>query len=175
MPTCPACGYNNDANAINCARCSHLLSKTKTVTDSTIPIVDKIVPAKRLYPRQIATLGAASVALYVDDTEEPLILEVVRQAILGRHEANSRSQPRVDLTPYRAYEKGVSRLHAIIRRGDTGLMVEDLASTNGTWLNDSALEPYIGKPLKSGDRLRLGKLIIEIYLASEVAKQASSA
>jgi hypothetical protein len=174
MPACPVCGYENDLNAFRCARCASPLARDKRTTDSTIPITDKIVPAKRHFPRQVGPLGAASIALYVDDTDEPLILEVVRQAILGRHEANSRSQPRVDLTPYRAYEKGVSRLHAIIRRTDNGLMVEDLASTNGTWLNDAALEPYIGKPLKSGDRLRLGKLVIEIVLASETAKEASA-
>jgi len=162
MPACPTCGYENAPNAVTCAKCSTLLSKPERETERTIEFSANIVTAKRYAPRQTGAISGTSIALYIEDAQEPFVLEVVRQAILGRYEANSRSQPRIDLTPYRAYDKGVSRLHAIIRRTENGLMVEDLASTNGTWLNDSPLDPYIPRSLNSGDRVRRSKLEIEI-------------
>jgi hypothetical protein len=163
MPTCPSCGYDNTIDAVVCVKCSvPLVSKTTRLVQTTLEIPDNIVSARRFFPKQTGTLGGTSIALHIDESQEPVILEVVRQAILGRFEANSRSQPRVDLTPFGAYEKGVSRLHAIIRRTENGLMIEDLASTNGSALNDIPLDPYIPKPLKSGDQLKLSKLGIEI-------------
>ncbi len=162
MPACPACGHENPVNALTCARCSALLSRPEREAEKTIEFSENIIGAKRHAPRSTATIGGTSIALYIEESQEPLVLEVVRQAILGRYEANNRSQPRIDLTPYRAYDKGVSRLHAIIRRTENGLMVEDLASTNGTWLNESPLDPYIPRRLTSGDRLRLSKLEIEV-------------
>jgi pSer/pThr/pTyr-binding forkhead associated (FHA) protein len=113
--------------------------------------------------RVTATLGANAVALYIDNDAEPLILEVSNQAILGRYTPNSTPQPRVDLTPYRALERGVSRMHAIIRRTGTGLVLQDLASSNGTWLNGVKLQPYVQTPLKSGDHFQLSQIDIEIY------------
>lgn len=48
----------------------------------------------------------------------------------------------------------VSNRHArIVREGGT-LVLEDLGSTNGTWLNDSTLGGPT--PLHAGDRIRLG-------------------
>src|SRR5690242_3264675 len=133
MATCPSCGYDNITDAIVCVKCSlPLVPKSTRLVQTTLEIPDNIVSARRYFPKQTGTLGGTSMSLFIEEGTEPLILEVVRQAILGRYEANNRSQPRVDLTPFGAYEKGVSRLHAIIRRTDHGLMIEDLASTNGT-------------------------------------------
>ena len=163
MAMCPSCGYDNTIDAVVCVKCSlPLVSKPTRLAQTTLEIPDNIVSARRYFPKQTGTIGGTSIALYVEEGQEPVILEVVRQAILGRYEANNRSQPRVDLTPFGAYEKGVSRLHAIIRRTENGLMIEDLASTNGTALNDVPLDPYMPKALKSGDRLKLSKLGIVI-------------
>lgn len=50
----------------------------------------------------------------------------------------------------------VSRLHCRFTVGDTGqLEVEDLGSTNGTWVNDQRVTRA---PLSAGDRVRLGQL-----------------
>lgn len=160
MPTCPVCGYDNTLDAVVCVRCSVPLAKANP--ERTLEIPEKILPAWRHPPRPTGVLSGAAVALFIDDAEEPVVLEVVRQAILGRYEADNRSQPRLDLTPFGAYEKGVSRLHVVIRRTENGLMIEDLASTNGTLLNGAPLDPYSPKPLHSGDHLVLSKLEIEI-------------
>ena len=53
-------------------------------------------------------------------------------------------------------------MHAVIRRVESGLTIQDLASSNGTWLNGTKLAPYIPVPIKSGDQLLLGKIAIEM-------------
>ena len=74
-------------------------------------------------------------------------------------------QLRVDLAPYHANEKGVSRQHAILKRTSTAaLTVEDMGSVNGTWLNDVLLQPYRAASVTSGDELRLAKLVVAVYL-----------
>lgn len=53
---------------------------------------------------------------------------------------------------------GVSRVHALLLREDSEYMVEDLNSTNGTWVNGKALiprEPYV---LKEGDKVRFAEM-----------------
>jgi pSer/pThr/pTyr-binding forkhead associated (FHA) protein len=49
----------------------------------------------------------------------------------------------------------VSRLHCRIVGGDEKLEVEDLSSTNGTFVNDKRIKKG---HLASGDRLRIGRV-----------------
>ena len=48
----------------------------------------------------------------------------------------------------------VSRWHAALRQVDSELAIEDLGSTNGTWVNGHRIEAVT--PLRLGDRVRLG-------------------
>ncbi|MDQ6784878.1 MAG: FHA domain-containing protein [Actinomycetota bacterium] len=54
----------------------------------------------------------------------------------------------------------VSQLHARVFRRDGGLFVEDLGSTNGTFLNDHRVSAPV--PLGSGDRLKVGRTTMEL-------------
>ena len=49
----------------------------------------------------------------------------------------------------------VSRLHCRLTLDDAGLGVEDLASTNGTWVNGRKIQRA---PLMSGDKLKVGRV-----------------
>ncbi len=168
MPACPVCGYENAAGALVCAHCHTALVEPETSHDesATQPCLPLQQPADVPPRRPVEDLGspgADDITLYIEGVEEPLILQITHQATLGRRTPGAAVQPRVDLTPYSAVEKGVSRLHTVIRRMDTGLTVEDLASTNGTWLNGVPLPPYTPRLLHSGDRLTLGRLEIAVY------------
>lgn len=57
--------------------------------------------------------------------------------------------------------EGVSRLHARITREDNTFFIEDLNSTNGTYLNDKELEYHEPQELKPDDRIRFG---VEEYM-----------
>jgi hypothetical protein len=54
----------------------------------------------------------------------------------------------------------VSQLHARIFRRDGKLLVEDLGSTNGTFLNRKPVSGPI--PMRKGDRLQVGKTVLEV-------------
>jgi hypothetical protein len=141
------------------------------MSDTTVHTSDEsIQPSKRPPGRNLhfGRLTLESVALYIGDVPEPAILNVAREAILGRYSPNNPIQPALDLTRYDAYKRGVSRLHATLHRTDTNdFMVSDRASGNGTYLNGRRLEPFKAARLASGDRIRLAQLEVEIYFGPE--------
>ena len=53
----------------------------------------------------------------------------------------------------------LSRVHCRLSATDAELMVEDLGSTNGTFVNDQRVSK---SPLRVGDRLRLGRLELDV-------------
>jgi pSer/pThr/pTyr-binding forkhead associated (FHA) protein len=53
----------------------------------------------------------------------------------------------------------VSRLHCRLTAGDEKLEVEDLSSTNGTFVNDKRIDRA---QIASGDRLRVGRIELTI-------------
>jgi ABC-2 type transport system ATP-binding protein len=59
----------------------------------------------------------------------------------------------------------ISRRHAAFAISGSGLTVEDLGSTNGTFLNDQRLTGVA--PLHSGDKVRLGSTVIDVHVPGE--------
>ena len=53
----------------------------------------------------------------------------------------------------------VSRLHCRLTAGDETLEVQDLSSTNGTFVNDRRVERA---QIASGDRLRVGRIELKV-------------
>jgi pSer/pThr/pTyr-binding forkhead associated (FHA) protein len=51
----------------------------------------------------------------------------------------------------------VSRRHAVIRQVDDGLAIEDLGSTNGTFVNDERISGIV--PIAAGHLIRFGNTI----------------
>lgn len=86
------------------------------------------------------------------------------QIILGREDPVSGIFPDIDLTDYGGDEGGVSRQHArIVIQGET-FFIEDLNSTNFTFVNQQKLLPRQPQRLNDGDEVRLGrvKLIFQV-------------
>ena len=93
---------------------------------------------------------------------------------LGRIDPSQDIYPEVDLTMDHGFEHGVSREHACIFRRGSAIEVEDLASTNGTLLNGERLSPYLPVPLKDGDQLQLGKLLIQVSLEAKYSEKPTT-
>lgn len=166
---CPKCNYDNAHGALFCAECFSLLGETVQVP-GTIALSkrDVATATKRGFGNARVAhegkLGAHAIALYINNSQEPMITLLTTQAVIGRAVPGD-SQPRIDLNPYGALDKGVSRQHAIFKRTEKGLMFEDMGSSNGSWLNGAPLKPYTPAVLHSGDRLRLSQIEIEVYLS----------
>jgi len=83
---------------------------------------------------------------------------------LGRVSGNQPILPDIDLTPYQAYEGGVSRLHATIKIDKQAVTVTDLGSANGTRVNGRKVAPHTQQSLHNEDILTLGKFKIQVLI-----------
>jgi hypothetical protein len=120
-------------------------------------------PAPEVALREWASF---SLTLWITGQDQPVVMELMpgQPIILGRGDESADIELLVDLTPYNACKLGVSRKHAAIDyRDDLGVVqVMDLSSTNGTYLNGQRLIPYVSRPLREGDEIRLGRLRVEV-------------
>lgn len=97
-------------------------------------------------------------------TTSTLQKQVRGQMLLGRADFGT-TQPEIDLTPFRGFENGVSRKHALILIKENRLMLKDLNSTNGTRLNNALCNPGQEYPLQHGDELMLGRMRLQMLFS----------
>jgi hypothetical protein len=87
-------------------------------------------------------------------------------ANIGRWDAEGGVFPDVDLDSDDPEAK-VSRRHARISRRDGQYIIEDLGSTNGTFVNRGRrLAPGDGHPLQDGDEIIVGKTFLRFRVAT---------
>ncbi|HYO49818.1 MAG TPA: FHA domain-containing protein [Chloroflexia bacterium] len=87
------------------------------------------------------------------------------ELIVGRSDPQSNSYPDVDLGPYGGLDLGVSRRHFRLTRTGDQLYLEDLGSVNGSLVNGQRIPPYTLQPLRSDDRISLGKMELTFELS----------
>ena len=108
-----------------------------------------------------------TLVIFIDGHREPLTASAQPQVAFGRQNVTSSGSAQIDLEPYGAFEKGVSRHHSVIRRSGLGFEIEDLGSANGTFVNGFSLTPHTPRIIKNGDELRLGELRMHVYFLAE--------
>jgi hypothetical protein len=164
MIVCPDCQYKNIMGAMFCAECGARLAGddliTKAITDEEIT---KELSRKAPRPEPAAPL-TSWISLHFMDSGKILPLVSKNEFILGRLTDDSPILPDIDLTPYRASASGVSRLHAVVKRKENKVMVMDLGSSNGTYINGRRINPDGEEILHHGDIVALGALQIQILL-----------
>jgi len=164
MKTCPYCAHNNMEGIFYCEECGQILvgERAAAVATQQLPTAAEEVMGRNAWGT--ARFGReASIILHIRDAAEPVVLQPAGETILGRADPTTESKVGLDLTPFGAREKGVSRLHAAIRRGEDTLTLVDLGSVNGTLLNGQRLIPNQPRVLRDGDEIRLGKLVCHVY------------
>lgn len=72
--------------------------------------------------------------------------------------------PDIDLGPYGGSKAGVSRRHARLIYHNHRWYVEDLVSTNGTFVNGAKIAPHNMMPLEDGDVIRCGQVELELRI-----------
>jgi pSer/pThr/pTyr-binding forkhead associated (FHA) protein len=95
----------------------------------------------------------------------PLGYDIVGNVIIGRSVDGSEAD--IDLEPYNALAKGVSRQHAMIRPTKQRLFLIDLSSTNGVRHNEVPTGPGLAVTLRNGDVVTLGDLTFEIRIIDQ--------
>jgi len=93
---------------------------------------------------------------------EQIIKSNQAELVVGR--AHKKSSPDIDLAPHDGAKAGVSRRHARLIREKNQWYLEDLGSTNGTFLNGSRVSPHEKIIIKKGDKVRFGQIELEFGL-----------
>jgi hypothetical protein len=169
MVKCQNCAFaDNPDGAAFCAKCGQPISETRGTLAMTGLLTpnDALVLESRSRTRHIDQLKRFDIAIYIEELEEPLILPLTRDLVLGRF-GGLNEQPPIDLAAFRGAEQGVSRKHAMLRRLGRDIVIIDLDSTNGTWLNGIRIPSYQPVTVRDGDRVLLGRLPIQIYFGPD--------
>lgn len=106
--------------------------------------------------------------------DDELILEVLEGNSSGRQISISDTielgrDPRLDAA---LDDDQISRRHARLSRSGSRIVIEDLGSLNGTYVNDQLVQGT--RELRSGDRVRIGLTVLELRTAHEVSVQQSA-
>lgn len=164
MVKCRNCQAKYPENTLFCDECGSYLLEDKP--EGTDPLAaDEMTWLERAKTSDVPGQGVTSplgLKLTIPDNGSDVEVPLTRGVNIGRLDPVSASFPDVDLTSYGGLEKGVSRRHAKINRRGNEVIIEDLGSINGTFLNREKLKPYLPQALKSGDELQLGKLTLRV-------------
>lgn len=129
------------------------------------PILNYKPPENLAYTRlPVRSAAAASppmpawqiVLVNIDHNHPPLGLIIENEITFGR--ATGDTMPDVDLSPYGASTKGVSRIHARMRPLANNLALVDEKSTNGTFCNKAQIQPGVEHAVNDGDVITFGKV-----------------
>jgi hypothetical protein len=163
---CPNCGQKEMSGAIYCSNCGLQLIDTTMANQ-------KIQTAETRLDDEDHTSQTqdhphvhlqSRVSLILMDSGQILPLADRVEFSLGRSAEGQSIAPDVDLSLYNAYTNGISRLHAVVKQLDDKIIIMDLDSSNGTFLNGSRLGPYVETSVTNGDVVTLGKLKIQVLV-----------
>jgi len=115
-----------------------------------------------------AKLTAQLLIIGTNELEQPAFRLEKDDNLVGRRDPMSNIFPEVDLSKFDPQTK-ISRRHARIWREGSEFMVEDLGSSNGTYIlpvvsDTMRLQPHQPQLLTSGDKIRLGDTTLHFIL-----------
>lgn len=164
MIVCPKCKHVEMEGALFCSECGHRMDNTETAQQPHA--LEGGILQQKPAPARSQTLNNSrsdtSPRLYILKSEKYLPLEGQQEFTIGRVAKGQSIHPDIDLTPYAAYEDGVSRIHAMIRVAEGNAGITDLSSVNGTYINDVRIPVNQFRPIEQGDLISLGRFKIKI-------------
>ncbi len=143
---CTECQRENIEGALFCEECGAKLEALNELQETAVES-----PAVLLV---LASPDGSTLEIPIKD-----------EVVVGREDPISEVFPDLDLTDFGGMEKGVSRKHAVIHRSGADYTVEDMGSTNGTYVNRKKVLPNVPQAIKPGDELRFGKLAFSFKAA----------
>jgi hypothetical protein len=167
---CPACGKENLPETEYCGECgvnlqnesfSHRNGDSTKLTSSSLRKSGSSIDRKdENLPMEVHAFLVIERGFSVG-TKFYLTAD---ESYIGRWDADNGIFPDIDLDPYDPEAK-VSRRHARIIRENGNYSIEDLGSTNGTFVNrGKRLTPGTKHPLANGDEIIVGKTFLRFYI-----------
>jgi hypothetical protein len=165
MIICQNCKSQEPDGTIFCSECgTQLTDVSSSQTQKFAPSTKELREALE-YTNEFPEKGGAWISLHLLESGQILPFSEQKEFTMGRLSDNQPIEPDVDLSPYKAFDNGVSRLHAVIRHNEGNIVLVDLGSSNGSYINGIRILPNIEHPLRHGDILSLGKLKMQIILS----------
>ncbi len=168
---CPACQRINSSIASRCHYCGTSLNEPKikyAVTTKGVQITpperESLIPGCKNLRQQ---LPKGSLALIVAGSDKPIIIHNITSVVLGRGDEPPPGVDFVNLSRLGDLVMGISRQHARISYEDEQFWLEDMHSTNGSWLNRKRLVAGVPYPLSINDNIWLGPLKMAVCFATE--------
>jgi len=147
---CTRCGMQLEADSVFCHNCG---AAVRGGVRAEVP-----VPRNRWGPPPTlrVVVGQHQVMLRFPEGKTELIW--------GRKDPGAHVNPDFDLAPYNGAALGVSRQHARLFYERGQIFIEDKGSTNHTHVQGRQLTPSTPQPLRSGDEIRLGRLVLIVFV-----------
>ena len=166
MIVCPNCQHKNPAGSIFCADCGVQLQSSELITQSIR--TDKVLESiggdvEKILPQDVVVESGWG-SLHMLESGQILPLSERNEFTLGRLSEGQPVMPDMDFSPYQAYANGVSRLHALLKRDGKRIVLMDLGSANGTYVNGKRLTPNTERLITHGDVVSLGKLKFQVLV-----------
>jgi pSer/pThr/pTyr-binding forkhead associated (FHA) protein len=96
-------------------------------------------------------------------TPDIIRLPLGDRLIVGRSDTNKSINPDIDLNDYSGQKRGVSRKHARLILRDNRVMIEDLGSANGTYVNGQYINVLQPVRVRDGDHIKFGSLALQVH------------
>lgn len=161
-PVCSNCSARLEPGSKFCDACGAPVGATPQTSSS--PECGPGSPTLLLSPQAPPSPAVVSGRLVVQGTNATLPFPSGKtEIIVGREDPASDVFPDVDLAEHGGDEGGISRRHARIFVQGNQAFIEDLNSTNYTYVNQQVLIPEQPHPLNDGDEIRLGRVKLNFY------------
>jgi pSer/pThr/pTyr-binding forkhead associated (FHA) protein len=166
---CPSCGSGNLPGTLFCVQCGTYLPSGGPLRTEILP---EQIEGKSAYPQldespEQILMKPLNIEVVVINTGRKVLLSTEQEILVGRLDAAHGIFPELDMTPDGGLEQGVSRRHARIYAREGTCFLEDLDSTNGTFLNDERVTPYLPYAFKNDDMLTFGTMQVQVQIYTE--------
>ena len=158
---CPVCGTHNRHDADACAECGSMFMNDDAPSPITLPL--RRPPDTRYFgPTEVSSEVASPTIIFQFLPSGTCVASQLDTPLVMGRECGDDVNSFINLMDFNGEKHGVSRQHCILHRRDSQLLIADLGSTNGTYLNGQRLVPNKGYAVTHGDKLILGSLHIMV-------------
>jgi pSer/pThr/pTyr-binding forkhead associated (FHA) protein len=179
MVECPFCHVTHVINTIFCDECGQFIGESGgIVTEKFSSVEEEGQPVRWKNPRDTMKINFKDdqegeqvqvypvICLDIGPGKREIQVQLDRPVHIGRLDATNNVFPEIDLSSESSSTNAVSRRHARLFMRDNIVMIEDLDSLNGTYINGERLPPFLPVNIADGDSLRLGSLEIGILFST---------
>lgn len=171
MPFCTNCGHDNPDGSNFCGQCGAPMpsSSPKGESSERIPTGDTTKSIPAMVDEREEALTAEEEAAVTALPQGSALLIVQRGSNAG-----SRYLLNTDVVTAGRHQSAdiflddisVSRKHATFTRGPDGIVLKDLGSLNGTYVNRDLVDECV---LKHGDEVQIGKFRLVFFASAQDA------